>query len=281
MKRVQKHLIVMFATVLWVASSPAENLTFIATGLAAPDLSPLNENPPHPTSPGSGAAQVTWDTTTTTMTVNVGFKGLTTPDILAHIHCCTTTAGGNAGVATTVPFFAGFPIGVTSGTYRHALDMLNASSYNPAFVAAHGGTPASAAATLLAGILAGRAYLNIHSVMFPAGEIRGFLAIPVDIAINAGNNGQISVAILSASTFDAVTSVDRSSLTFGRTGNEQSFAFCNTGGEDVNGDGLADLVCQFETQMTGFQSGDTVGILRGKTVQGAPIIGQGAIALVP
>jgi hypothetical protein len=34
-------------------------------------------------------------------------------------------------------------------------------------------------------------------------------------------------------------------LTFGRTGKEQSLAFCNTGGEDVNGDGLSDLVLSF------------------------------------
>ena len=291
MKRFQKHLIVVFATVLWAASSPAETLTFIATGPAAPGLSPLNENPPHPTSSGSGTALVTWDTATTMMTVNAVFNGLTTPDTAAHIHCCTTTPGGNAGVATTVPFFPGFPIGVTSGTYSHTFDMLNAASYNPAFVTAHGGTPASAAAALLAGILAGQAYLNIHSMMFPAGEIRGFLAIPVDISIkpdatppvpiNAGSNGKIPVAILSTPTFNAVTSVDPSSLTFGRTGNEKSLAFCNTGGEDVNGDGLPDLVCHFQTQMTGFQSGDTVGILKGKTVQGAQIIGQEAIVVVP
>ena len=180
---------------------------------------------------------------------------------------------------------------MTSGTYAHTLDMLNAGSYNPAFVTAHGGTPSSAAAALLTGILAGQAYVNIHTTMFPGGEIRGNLAIPVDISIkpgatppvpiNAGSHGTIPVAIISTSTFNAVTSVVTSSLTFGRTGKEQSLAFCNTGGEDVNGDGLLDLVCHFETQSTGFQSGDTLGILMGKTVQGGTIIGQEAIVIVP
>ena len=33
----------------------------------------------------------------------------------------------------------------------------------------------------------------------------------------------------------------------------------------VNGDGLLDLVCHFQTRSTGFQSGDTLGILIGKT----------------
>jgi hypothetical protein len=101
------------------------------------------------------------------------------------------------------------------------------------------------------------------------------------VPINAGSYGKIPVAILSTPTFNAVTSVDPSSLTFGRTGNEQSLAFCNTGGEDINGDGLPDSVCHFQTQLTGFQSADTVGILKGTTVQGAQIIGQEAIVVVP
>ena len=287
----RQSVCVLALLVLWAASSPADTLTFIATGPAAPGLSPLNENPPHPVSSAIGTGLITWDTATTMMTVNVVFSELTTPTTAAHIHCCTTAPGGNAGVATTVPFFPGFPIGVTSGTYAHVFDMLNASSYNPAFVTANGGTPASAAAALLTGILAGEAYLNIHSMMFPAGEIRGFLVIPVDILIkpdatppvpiNAGSHGTIPVAIISTPTFDAVTSVDASSLTFGRTGNEQSIAFCNTGGEDVNGDGLPDLVCHFDTQSTGFLSGDTLGILMGNTVQGSPIVGQEAIVIVP
>ena len=52
------------------------------------------------------------------------------------------------------------------------------TSYNLAFVTAHGGTTASAAAALLAGLEAGQAYLNIHTTMFPGGEIRGFLQEP-------------------------------------------------------------------------------------------------------
>ena len=271
-------------------SSPAATLTFVATGPLAPGLSPLNENPAHPTSNGTGTALVTWDTVTNIMTVNVVFSGLTTPSTAAHIHCCAEPPG-NAGVATTVPFFPGFPIGVTSGTYSHTFDMLSSGSYNPAFVTAHGGTPASAAAVLLAGIQQGEAYLNIHSMMFPAGEIRGFLAVPVDISIKPGSTppspintrsrGTIPVAIISTSGFNAVTAVDTSSLTFGRTGNEHSLAFCNSGGEDVNGDGLPDLVCHFDTQSTGFEPGDTLGILMGKTVQGAVIVGQEAVVTVP
>jgi hypothetical protein len=222
------------------------------------------------------------------MTVHVVFSGLSSPNTAAHIHCCVS-APGNTGVATTVPTFTGFPSGVTSGTYTHTFDMLAAGSYNPAFIAAHGGTPASAAAALLAGINAGQAYLNIHTVMFPGGEIRGFLVKPVDISIkpdatppvpiNPDSHGTIPVAILSTATFNAVATVDANSLTFGRTGNEHSLAFCHA--DDVNGDGFIDLACHFETQSTGFEDGDTLGILKGKTLSGTPIIGQEAIVTVP
>ena len=100
-------------------------------------------------------------------------------------------------------------------------------------------------------------------------------------SINPKSKGTIPVAILSSSTFDATTAVDQASLTFGRTGNEQSLTFCNSGGEDVNGDGLLDLVCHFNTQQTGFQAGDTVGVLKGKTVSGTSIIGTDSVQIVP
>jgi hypothetical protein len=86
-------------------------------------------------------------------------------------------------------------------------------------------------------------------------------------SINRKSEGKIPVAILSTREFNAPARVDRTSLTFGRTGDEQSLAFCNEGSEDVNGDGLPDLVCHFSTQLAGFQSvKDTIGVLKGKTI---------------
>ena len=149
-------------------------LVFVASGPAVPGLSPLNENPAHPESSATGTAQVIWDTSTHLMTVNVTFAGLTTPNTAAHIHCCVASPG-TTGVATTVPTFTGFPSGVQSGTYTHTFDMTSLTSYNPAFVTAHGGTAAGAEAALLAGMQAGQTYLNIHTTMFPGGEERGFL----------------------------------------------------------------------------------------------------------
>jgi CHRD domain-containing protein len=139
-------------------------------------LSPNNENPPTASS-GSGNAVVTWDTATDQMTVNIAFGGLTSGTTASHIHCCAVPPA-NASVATTVPRFAGFPTGVTSGTYLHTLDMNDASSYNPSFVNTHGMTIASAKAALFAGLLAGQSYLNVHTTMFGGGEIRGVLVQP-------------------------------------------------------------------------------------------------------
>ena len=67
------------------------------------------------------------------------------------------------------------PLGVTSGSFTQTLDLTLASTYNPAFITANGGTTSSAEAVLLAGLAANETYFNIHTSNFPSGEIRGFL----------------------------------------------------------------------------------------------------------
>lgn len=100
-------------------------------------------------------------------------------------------------------------------------------------------------------------------------RIRGFVrprlvSVGIDIkpgshpnSIDPRSGGVITVALLSSPDFDATAQVDEGSLTFGRTGDEHSLAFCNASPEDVNIDGLRDLVCHFSTRLTGFVSGDT------------------------
>jgi CHRD domain len=128
-------------------------------------------------SPGTGFARAIIDTVAQTMEVQVEFSGLQGTTTASHIHCCTATPGsGNAGVATTTPTFPGFPLGVTSGSYDHLFDLTAASTYNPAFVTAQGSV-ANAEAALLAGLAATEAYLNIHTTLFPGGEIRGYLLV--------------------------------------------------------------------------------------------------------
>ena len=166
----------LFTVVLVFTASAAlaTPITFVAT------LTGPGENPPN-NSPGTGNATVTIDSALNTLTVSAAFANLLAPTTAAHIHCCTLPT---AIVATVMPAFPGFPLGVTSGTLSQVtLDMTQASSYNGAFITANGGTTASAEAALFNGIAAGTAYFNIHTAApngFPGGEIRGFLvpAVP-------------------------------------------------------------------------------------------------------
>jgi hypothetical protein len=133
---------------------------------------------------------------------------------------------------------------------------------------------------------------EIYAATFGRGALKVTLetTLPVSIdikpggfpnSINAGSHGNTPVAILSTVTFDAPSEVDEESLTFGRTGGETSLVSCNDGGDDVNDDGLLDLVCRFATALTEFQAGDNEGILKGKTVEGTPIIGRDSVNIVP
>ena len=152
------------------ATSQAALFTF-SMSLTGPGESPPNG------SPGTGAGTVSFDTVAHTMAIALaGFGGLLGTTTAAHIHAATAVPfTGTAGVATTTPSFAGFPLGVTAGSFSSTLDMTLASSYNPSYITANGGTPASAETALLTASLAGEAYFNIHTSAFPGGEIRGFL----------------------------------------------------------------------------------------------------------
>lgn len=132
-----------------------------------------SENPSN-ASPGTGIADIYFDTTAHTMRVIASFSGLLGLTTAAHIHCCIADPG-NVGVATTTPSFLLFPLGGSSGNFDNTLDMTLASSYRAGFITAQGGTPASAEAALFAGMLAENTYFNIHTNAFPGGEIRGFL----------------------------------------------------------------------------------------------------------
>jgi hypothetical protein len=161
-------------------------MTFIA------NLSGANENPATG-SPGTGLATVVLDPTAQTLQVAATFSGLTSNDTAAHIHCCQLLPGTNmnVGVATTVPAFPGFPLGVTSGSYGPmTFDLTQSLIYNPAFVTLEGGL-GNAEAALIAGIEGGLTYFNIHTMTNPGGEIRGELtAVPGPIA-GAGLPGLI------------------------------------------------------------------------------------------
>jgi hypothetical protein len=160
-------LAIATALMLPVPAAYAIPMTFVG------ELRGANEVPPV-ASPGTGFAAVVLDPAAQTIQIDATFSGLTSNTNAAHIHCCAPL-GTNAGVATTVPAFPGFPLGVTSGSYSSVVfDLTQPTIYNPAFVTLQGGL-IQAEAALIAGIENGQTYLNIHTVNFPPGEIRGQL----------------------------------------------------------------------------------------------------------
>jgi hypothetical protein len=101
-------------------------------------------------SPGTGAAFLALDDVAMTLSVDLAFADLLAPTTNAHIHCCAPP-GVSAGVI--IPFVpAGFPLGVTAGTFFNTFNLTS---------------------TQVSDIQSGLSYINIHTSMFPAGEIRG------------------------------------------------------------------------------------------------------------
>jgi CHRD domain len=164
---------VCFAALVMLANPGANaQIVYIA------NLSGPNESPPN-ASAGTGFAQVTIDLALHTLTVHADFSNLSGTTTIAHVHAPTMDPfTGTAGVATQTPSFTDFPSGVTSGTYDHLFGTLDTATWNAAFVTANGGTAAGAEAAFAQALADGKAYFNIHSSMFPGGEIRGFLVVP-------------------------------------------------------------------------------------------------------
>jgi hypothetical protein len=116
----------------------------------------------------------------------------------------------------------------------------------------------------------------------------GVLDIPVSIdirpntainTISLTNGTNIPVAILSSSTFNALTDVNKTSLTFGHAGTENSLIGCDLRGQDVNADGRKDLVCHFNGTQGSFVMGDTTGYLKGSTTGGNTLHGSDTVVI--
>jgi hypothetical protein len=96
-------------------------------------------------------------------------------------------------------------------------------------------------------------------------------------SINPKSNEVIPVAVLTTDSFDA-SAINSASATFGATGIEAPV--WKTAMQDVNGDGRLDMLLYFRTTQTGFKCGDTIGVLKAKTLSGRDVEGKDSIVTV-
>lgn len=99
--------------------------------------------------------------------------------------------------------------------------------------------------------------------------------------INLGSNGTVAVAILSTPPFDART-LDPTTVTLASApvklrGQGTPMASA----QDVNGDGLPDLVVHVSTEALQLRDADTEAVLRGRTTGGTTVQGRDTVRVVP
>ncbi len=132
---------------------------------------------PSISSTASGRFRATIDDKAGTITYRLSYEGLSSDVRQAHIHFGQHSVNGAISVflcqtATNVDPTGLAPQCPQSGTVTGLLQAANMIGGNIATVQ---GIAPGEFAELLAAIRAGVAYVNVHSAMFPAGEIRGQL----------------------------------------------------------------------------------------------------------
>lgn len=141
--------LVAAAALLGAGAARAEVVQMWATIDVAQESPPSSGN-------GSGHATITVDTAANTLTYHVEYTGLTSPEGAAHIH----GPAERGQVAFAFLYF--FPLGSPKDGVWNYPENLEAD------------------------ILAGRTYINIHTQMWNAGEIRGQIERSVPAGERAG-----------------------------------------------------------------------------------------------
>lgn len=136
-------------------TGPDEETEFVAT------LTGAAERPTPVTTTATGSASVEINDDNSTMTFSVTVSGLLSPN-MAHIHVgAATVAGPIAASLLATPPAAGTFTGVLATGTITAAQIVGGETF----------------ATLAAKIRAGTAYINVHTVAFPDGELRGQLVV--------------------------------------------------------------------------------------------------------
>jgi len=139
----------------------------------------LNEAPPVSTE-GTGSFSATLSSDGTTLMYKETFSNLNAPILFSHIHfgfpreatgimvfLCGPAAGSPGGPPSGTPNPPPCP-GPTSGTVTGIVSASNVIGPN-----AQGITPGADFAKVLQALREGAAYVNVHTMRSPAGEIRG------------------------------------------------------------------------------------------------------------
>jgi hypothetical protein len=144
MRQVSKLLIAL-AWCTAVCSKPAFAATIVFSGT----LSGLSEFPANG-STGTGSFGAILDDSANSFSVDISFAGLTSNAASGNVHCCAAAGANAPGILT----FINFP-SVTSGTYSNTFVGLSSARVTE--------------------IKSGLAYINIHTLALPGGEIRAQL----------------------------------------------------------------------------------------------------------
>lgn len=114
-----------------------------------------------------------------------------------------------------------------------------------------------------------------------------FISVQIDIkpgsfpnTINLGSRGNVPVAIFSTADFDATT-VDPTTVTLaGASVKLKGKGTPMASFEDINGDGLLDIVVHVETDSLKLSETDTEAILEGETFDGILLRGKDTVRII-